>query len=93
MIFHYLKSASRSIGRNKIYTFINVFGLAIGMACTLLIVLFIKDELSYDKQNKDSANIYRVVHDFVNHDGSRLPDATSPAALAPAGLFDISRGI
>lgn len=84
MIFHYLKSASRSIGRNKIYTFINVFGLAIGMACTLLIVLFIKDELSYDKQNKDSANIYRVVHDFVNHDGSRLPDATSPAALAPA---------
>lgn len=84
MIFHYLKSASRSIGRNKTYSFINVFGLAIGMACTLLIVLFIKDELSYDKHNKDAANIYRVVHDFVNYDGTRLPDATSPAALAPA---------
>ena len=84
MIFHYLKSASRSIGRNKIYSFINVLGLAIGMACTLLIVLFITDELSYDKFNKDATNVYRVVHDFVNHDGSRLPDATSPAALAPA---------
>jgi len=84
MIFHYLKSASRSIGRNKIFSFINVFGLAIGMACTLLIVLFITDELSYDKYNKDASNVYRVVHDFINHDGSRLPDATSPAAIAPA---------
>ncbi|MDO3644236.1 ABC transporter permease [Mucilaginibacter sp. L3T2-6] len=84
MIFHYLKSASRSIGRNKIYTVINVLGLAIGMACTLLIVLFVKDELSYDRYNANAANIYRVVHDFVNYDGTRLPDATSPAALAPA---------
>jgi len=72
------------MAKNKVYTFINIGGLAIGMACTLLIVLFVKNELSYDRQNNDAANIYRVVKDFVNNDGTRLPDATSPAALAPA---------
>ncbi|HJP64495.1 MAG TPA: ABC transporter permease [Mucilaginibacter sp.] len=93
MIRHYLKIAFRNLARNKVYTFINIFGLAISMACTLLIVLFVKDELSYDKYHKDAGNIYRVVKDFVNDGGSRLPDATSPAALAPAmqkGLPEIA---
>ncbi len=84
MIRHYLKIALRNLEKNKVYTFINISGLAISMACTLLIVLFVKDELSYDKYYKDAGNIYRVVKDFVNVGGSRLPDATSPAALAPA---------
>jgi putative ABC transport system permease protein len=60
------------------------FGLATGIACSLLIFLFVKDELSYDKFHKDSDNIYRVVKDFVNDDGSRIPDATTPAPLAAA---------
>src|SRR3569833_2166459 len=93
MIRHYLKKAFRNLARNKVYTFINIFGLAISMACTLLIVLFVKDELSYDKYHKDAGNIYRVVKDFVNDGGSRLPDATSPAALAPAmqkGLLEVA---
>ena len=84
MLTHYLKIAIRNMAKNKVYTFINIGGLAIGMACTLLIVLFVKNELSYDRHNNDAANIYRVVKDFVNNDGTRLPDATSPAALAPA---------
>ncbi len=54
------------------------------MACSLLIFLFVSDELSYDLFNTDADNIYRVVKDFVNDDGSRLPDATTPPALAPA---------
>ena len=54
------------------------------MACSLLIFLFVKDELSYDRFNKDSANIYRVVKDFVNDDGTIIPDATTPPALAVA---------
>jgi putative ABC transport system permease protein len=70
--------------KNKIFSFINIFGLASGMGCSLLIFLFVKDELSYDRFNKDAGNIYRVVKDFVNDDGSRLPDATTPPALAPA---------
>lgn len=54
------------------------------MACSLLIFLFVADELSYDKFNDNADRIYRVVKDFVNDDGSRLPDATTPPALAPA---------
>ena len=75
--------------KNKIFSFINIFGLATGMACSLLIFLFVKDELSYDRFNKDAGSIYRVVKDFVNDDGSRLPDATTPPALAPAMQKDI----
>src|SRR5918993_1117782 len=84
MLKNYFKVALRSLWKNKGYAFINIVGLAIGIACSLLIFLFVKHELSYDSFNKDADNIYRVVKDFVNDDGSRLPDATSPAALAPA---------
>ena len=75
--------------KNKVLSFINIFGLASGIACALLIILFIKDELSFDKFNKDPERIYRVVKDFVNEDGSKLPDATTPPALAPAMQKDI----
>lgn len=84
MIKNYFKIAWRSLWKNKKFSFINIFGLATGMACSLLIFLFVKDELSYDRFNKDSKNIYRVVKDFVNDDGSRVPDATTPPAIAPA---------
>lgn len=84
MIKNSLRVAFRSLWKNKGYSFINIVGLATGIACSLLIFLFVNHETSYDGFNKDAANIYRVVKDFVNDDGSRLPDATSPAALAPA---------
>src|SRR5450432_2597257 len=84
MIKNYLKIAFRNLSKNKVLSFINIFGLATGIACSLLIILFIKDELSFDKFNKNPERIYRVVKDFVNDDGSRLPDATTPPALAPA---------
>jgi putative ABC transport system permease protein len=84
MIKNYFKIAWRSLTRNRGFSFINIFGLATGMACTLLIFLFVKYEKSYDRFHKDSENIYRVVKDFVNDDGTKLPDATTPPALAPA---------
>ena len=84
MFRSYFKVAFRSMFRNKGFTLINIFGLAIGMACTLLIFLFVKDEQSYDRYHRDSDRIYRIVKDFINDDGSRIPDATTPAALAPA---------
>src|SRR6185437_8896348 len=64
--------------------FINIFGLSIGIAAGILILIFVRDELSYDRYHAGAQNIYRVVKDFVNDDGSRLPDATTPPALAPA---------
>src|SRR5688572_22373126 len=84
MLKNYLTITFRNFWKNKGFTFINIFGLAIGIACSLLIYLFVFDEISYDRFHQDSGNIYRVVKDFVMDDGSKLPDATSPAALAPA---------
>ena len=84
MFKNYLKIAVRNLWKYKGLSFINIFGLASGMACSLLIFLFVTDELSYDRFNTDADRIYRVVKDFVNDDGSRLPDATTPPAVAPA---------
>jgi len=89
MFRSYFKVAFRSMFRNKGFTLINIFGLAIGMACTLLIFLFVKDEQSYDRFHRDSDRIYRIVKDFINDDGSRIPDATTPAALAPALMTEL----
>ena len=89
MIKNYFKMAWRSLLKQKGFSFINIFGLATGMACSLLIFLFVKDETSYDRFHHDAGHIYRVVKDFVNDDGSRLPDATTPPALAPAMQKDI----
>jgi putative ABC transport system permease protein len=61
MLNNYIKIAFRNIQRQKGYSFINISGLAIGMACCLLIVLFIQDELSYDNFHKNGNRIFRVV--------------------------------
>jgi putative ABC transport system permease protein len=84
MFKNFIKVSFRNLWKNKIFSFINIFGLASGIACSLLIFLFVKDELSYDRYHKGAENIYRVVKDFVNDDGSRVPDATTPPAVAPA---------
>lgn len=84
MLTNYFKIAFRSLLKNKGFSLINILGLAIGITCSLLIFLFVENELSYDKYHKDAENIYRVAKDFVNDDGSRIPDATTPAPLAPA---------
>ncbi|HEX8331995.1 MAG TPA: ABC transporter permease, partial [Segetibacter sp.] len=84
MFQNYIKMAFRNLWNNKGFSSINILGLAIGITCSLLIFLFVTDEVSYDRFHKDSDNIYRVVKDFVNDDGSRIPDATTPAPLAPA---------
>ena len=60
MYKNYLKIALRHLIRNKSYSIINIFGLAIGIACCLLILLFVKDELSYDNYHKDGDQIYRM---------------------------------
>ena len=64
MIKNYLKIALRNLKRNKVYSFINIMGLAIGIACCLLILLFINDELSYDNFHEKGDRIYRVNTDL-----------------------------
>ena len=62
MFKNYLKIAWRNLLKNKGYAAINVGGLAIGMACFLLIAIFIKNELSYDSYHEKGDKIYRVIH-------------------------------
>jgi ABC-type antimicrobial peptide transport system permease subunit len=60
MFKNYLKIALRNIKRHKGLSFINITGLAIGMACCLLITIWVQDELSYDKFHENAENIYRI---------------------------------
>lgn len=60
MFGNYFRIARRNLVKNKIFSFINVFGLAVGLTCCLLIGAFLSDELSYDKNAKQAGQIYRV---------------------------------
>ncbi|HMQ01209.1 MAG TPA: ABC transporter permease, partial [Cyclobacteriaceae bacterium] len=60
MFKNYLKIAFRNMMKQKFYAFINIFGLAIGVASCILIGIYVTHELSYDRFHKDSANIYRL---------------------------------
>ena len=66
MIRNYLKIAYRNIIKYKFISFINIFGLTVGLACCLLILTYISHELSYDKQHPDSGRVYRVTRTFLN---------------------------
>jgi putative ABC transport system permease protein len=79
MFNNYLKIAFRNIVKHKSFSSINVFGLAVGVASCLLILLWIGDELSYDKFNENSDRLYRVAR--VNENGK---DERTPPELAPA---------
>lgn len=70
MIKNYLKVALRSIFRNKLTAFINIAGLALAMACSLLIFLFIRDEMAYDRYHSKADRIYRITRNFISPDGS-----------------------
>jgi putative ABC transport system permease protein len=66
---NYFKIAFRNIWSQKGYSFINIFGLAVGLTCAILIITFIQNELSYDKFNKKSDRIYRVTREWFNKSG------------------------
>ena len=71
MIWNYIKNAIRNLSRYKSFSLINIMGLAIGLAASLIIALWILDELSYDKFNKNFENIYRVER-YIHWEGKVL---------------------
>ena len=83
MIKTYLKTAFRSLVKNKGFTFINVLGLALGLAACLLIVFYVFDELSYDRFNTKADRIFRVNNE-VKFGGNTNSYASSPAPTAAA---------
>ena len=60
MLKNYLKNALRNIKRHRGYSFINIFGMAVGIACSVIVLLYVCDELSYDKFHENVDRIYRV---------------------------------
>jgi len=84
MLINYLKITVRNIKRHKAFSFINIAGLGIGLAISLFIVLWVQDELNYDRFHKNYENIYRIVEQWKISEGSVNPGATTPYPLGPA---------
>ena len=61
MLSHYFRVAVRNLVKQRGYSLINILGLAAGMTCCLFIVLFVRDELSYDRYHEHADRIYRIV--------------------------------
>ena len=87
MIRNYIKIAFRNIFKNKIYSVLNIVGLSIGIACTLLLFLFVQDELSYDTDHPFAKRTYRVAGKF-NMMGQKYDLAVTPAPLGKTFLTD-----
>jgi len=83
MIKNYFTIAWRNLIKNKAFSFINITGLATGLACFILIALYVMDELSYDKFNKNAANIYRINSD-IKIGATALHMAVTPDPLGAA---------
>ncbi|MBS1933628.1 MAG: ABC transporter permease, partial [Bacteroidetes bacterium] len=71
MLKHYLKTAFRNLSRSKVYSFINVAGLSLGLACAMLIMLYVKDEVSYDRFHKNVKQLYRVNRQLTRDNGNK----------------------
>ncbi|MFQ5630353.1 MAG: ABC transporter permease, partial [bacterium] len=69
MLKNYILIAFRNLRKYKIYSLINVFGLALGMASCILILLYVQDELSYDQYHENADRIYRVSREWKNDNG------------------------
>src|SRR5262245_24544136 len=83
MLRNYFNIALRNLVRNKVFSLINIFGMAIGLASCLVIALFISDELRYDKYHSRYERIFRVTSELKSSSGSTAL-AVTPSPWAPA---------
>lgn len=88
MLKNYLKVAWRSLKRNKFYSLISIFGLALGMSCSLLIALWVKDEVSYNRFYKDHQDVYFVRTSGL-FNGEVYTNYVTSAPMAPALKKDV----
>jgi putative ABC transport system permease protein len=83
MLLHYLKIMYRNLWKSKLYSTINIAGLALGLTCCMLIVLFTKDEKSYDQFHKNKNQLHRIVATMSNDkETQKLGISNSPAGPA-----------
>ena len=96
MLRNYIKIAARQLWRNRLYTLLNVGGLGIGIAVSLLILLYVIHERTYDRFHVHSDQIYRVYSKF-NYGGQTMQSERMSARFGPAvkeanaGVLDVVR--
>lgn len=83
MFKNYLKTAFRNLWKNKTYSFLNIIGLSVGIACAALIFLWVEDELTYDHYFKNREHLY-IVKDQQTYDGTTFTFDATPGPLAPS---------
>lgn len=83
MLKNYLKTAFRNLWKNKTYSFLNIFGLAVGITCAGFIFLWVEDELSYDHNNFKKDQLYQVMENQA-YDGKTYTFSATPGLLAGA---------
>lgn len=88
LLKNYFKVAFRNIFKHKVYSAINISGLAIGMTCCALILLYVQHELSYDNFHSKNDQIYRVLRKTTNDDGTIAIGSGISGPFAPALLQD-----
>jgi putative ABC transport system permease protein len=89
MIRNYLIVAFRNLTRHKLYSFINIVGLTVGLTCAIFIILFVRDQLSYDRWIPGTENLYRVEVTFNFPGKPARPYAKTPYAATQAMLDQI----
>src|ERR1700683_5157509 len=83
MLRNYLLTAWRNLTKNKLYSVINIGGLAIGMSVSLMLLLYVYNEFSFDKFNKNGDRLYRVLRNQPSN-GELETGTTTPIPFAPA---------
>ena len=87
MFISYIRTAFRAMGKHKLYTFINVFGLTIGVLCCCLLFVYVHYELSFDKHHEHADRIVRIAEDLKTSDQMLYQASTSPP-MGPAFVED-----
>lgn len=82
MLKNYFKIAFRNLARHKLFSFINIFGLALSMSVCLMVLMRIKDQVSYDKFHPHAERTYRIITQLTNRQGSGYRQVTTPLPLA-----------
>ncbi|HTE23182.1 ABC transporter permease [Flavitalea sp.] len=89
MFRNYIKTAIRSLIKGKTFSFINIFGLTVGLTAFLLIALYIFDELTYDASHKNGDRIYRVITELASIDGKQIKRAGSAYQVGQRARTDL----
>ena len=90
MFHNYLIAALRNVTRHKLYSFINIAGLTVGLTCAIFIILLVRDELSYDKWISGTRNVYRIRGLWHAPDGKPVNAAPAPFPVADTMQAEIS---